>query len=179
VGCEDEMEEEDETVACLQMVGVIPFILGVFKPRCGLQIKYNTGNELRNGDSLHLREISDERPSVAVGQPNVKDAGTVLPGSLFTIVMVELDGGQHLNWALVNFFGQSGSQRGLEVVEYEPPSRRLTRGRRPYMFVCYSQSQPFLLMPSVDRQSFDLRGFAATYELYNPVAAVYVTVAAE
>lgn len=177
MGCEDEMEEVDDTVACLQMVGVIPFILDLFKPRCSLHIKYRSGNELRNGDILHLREISDERPSVVVTQPSVKEADTMLPGNLFTVVMVELDGGQHLNWALVNCPDQS--KQGLEIVDYEPPSRRLTQGRRPYMFVCYSQSQPFHMMPTLGQQSFDLRSFAATYALDTPVAAVYVTVAAE
>ena len=176
---EDEMEKEDDTVACLQMVGVIPFILDMFKPRCSLRIKYRTGNELRNGDMLHFREIFDERPSIAIRHPSVTEADTLLPGILFTVVMIELDGGQYLNWLMVNFSGQSGSHRGLEAVDYEPPSRRLTRGRRPYLFVCYSQSQPFLLMPAVGRQSFDLRSFAATYALDNPVAAVYVSVAAE
>ncbi|KAG0562765.1 hypothetical protein KC19_9G169500 [Ceratodon purpureus] len=175
----DEMEEEDDTVACLQMVGVIPFILDTFKPRCSLHIKFRTGNELRNGDILHLREIADERPSIAIIQPSEKETDALLPGNLFTVIMVEVDGGQYLHWALVNFSDKSGSQNGLELVNYEPPSRRLTQGRRPYMFVCYSQSQPFHLMPTIGRQSFDLRSFAATYALDNPVAAIYVTVASE
>lgn len=179
MACEDKMEEEDDTVVFLKMVGVIPFLLDVFKARCGLHIKYRSGNELRNGDILSLGGISEEHPSVAVTQPSVKESDTLLRGNLFTVVMVELDGGQYLNWVLVNVSDQFGSQQGTALVDYEPPSRRITHGRRPYLFAAYSQTQAFhLKLTTVGRQRFDLRSFALTYELDHPVATVYVTVAA-
>lgn len=175
----NDVEEEDDMIASLQMVGVIPFMLDAFKPRCSIHIEYGKVQALKNGDIVHLREISDGCPSVTIMQSAMQERATLMRGNLFTIVMVELDGGQYLNWALVNVSDQSGSQKGTELVNFESPREKLVQGRRLYLFVAYCQSQPFQLLPAVQRQIFNLRSFASTFALDDPVAAVYITIAAD
>jgi hypothetical protein len=97
-------------VKCLQRAGIIPATLDFFKPSCTLHINYKSTLELKIGDCVFLRQLSDGPPNVAILKNYQDQSASSLQGTtttLFTVMMVALDseskdGAQYLHWILAN-----------------------------------------------------------------------------
>lgn len=107
-----------DSLESLQLAGVVPTVLDVFKPRCTLHINYPSALELKNGDSVLLHQISDGHPSVAIIQHDGEEAS--LRGHFYTVIMVDLDsgseGGQYLHWVLANIADHSQNLSGVVLL---------------------------------------------------------------
>jgi hypothetical protein len=94
--------------------GIIPATLDFFKPSCTLHINYKSTLELKIGDSVFLRQMSEGPPNVAILKNYQDQSASSLQGTtttLFTVMMVALDseskdGAQYLHWILANISNQ-------------------------------------------------------------------------
>jgi hypothetical protein len=110
-----EQEADAVVVKCLQQAGIIPATLDFFKPSCTLHINYKSTLELKIGDCVFLRQMSEGPPNVAILKNYQDQSASSLQGTatttLFTLMMVALDseskdGAHYLHWILANISNQ-------------------------------------------------------------------------
>jgi hypothetical protein len=108
-------EADVVVVKYLQRAGIIPATLDFFKPSCTLHINYKSTLELKIGDCVFLRQMSEGPPNVAILKNYQDQLASSLQGTktttLFTVMMVALDseskdGAQYLHWILANISNQ-------------------------------------------------------------------------
>ncbi len=108
-------EADAVVVKCLQQAGIIPATLDFFKPSCTLHINYKSTLELKIGDCVFLRQMSEGPPNVAILKNYQDQSASSLQGTatttLFTLMMVALDseskdGAHYLHWILANISNQ-------------------------------------------------------------------------
>ncbi|KAH8958554.1 hypothetical protein BDL97_06G031200 [Sphagnum fallax] len=108
-------EADAVVVKCLQQAGIIPATLDFFKLSCTLHINYKSTLELKIGDCVFLRQMSEGPPNVAILKNYQDQSASSLQGTatttLFTLMMVALDseskdGAHYLHWILANISNQ-------------------------------------------------------------------------
>jgi hypothetical protein len=120
-------EADAVVVKCLQQAGIIPATLDFFKPSCTLHINYKSTLELKIGDCVFLRQMSEGPPNVAILKNYQDQSASSLQGTttttLFTLMMVALDseskdGAQYLHWILANISNQYLTSSAGEFYKY-------------------------------------------------------------
>ncbi|XP_042414869.1 protein HEADING DATE 3A-like [Zingiber officinale] len=153
----------------LEVGRVIGDVLEPFIRRVTFRVNYGR-KEVTNGCEFKPFEVANQ-PRIDIGGDDLR--------TFYTLVMVDPDAPspsdprlkEYLHWLVTDIPGTTGATFGRELVCYESP--RPTMGIHRMVFVLFQQLGRQTVYAPGWRQNFTTKDFAQTYNLGQPVAAVY------
>ncbi|XP_020106515.1 protein FLOWERING LOCUS T-like [Ananas comosus] len=148
---------------------VVGDVLDPFVKIASLRVFYSN-RELTNGSELKPSQVANE-PRIEIGGRDIR--------TFYTLVMVDPDSPspsnptkrEYLHWLVTDIPETTNATFGNEVVCYESPCP--TAGIHRFVLVLFRQSVRQTVDAPGWRSNFNMRDFAAFYNLGPPVAAVF------